>query len=115
MKPLPRLLRIALKVLGVLAPPLAARVAEPMFWYLGRPAPVRAADAAAHARARVDYLDLAGKRVAVYSWGDGPSAVLLVHGWRSRASRFGRIIEALERSDRTIVAFDAPGNGDSTG
>lgn len=115
MKPLPRVIRFALRVLGTLAPPLAARVAEPLFWYLGKPAPVRAKDASVHDRARVDRLDIAGNSVAVYAWGNGPNPVLLVHGWRSRASRLARLVESLERSDRTILSFDAPGNGASTG
>lgn len=40
---------------------------------------------------------------------------MLVHGWRSRASRFAALVTALATPDRTIVSFDAPGNGDSMG
>jgi pimeloyl-ACP methyl ester carboxylesterase len=50
-----------------------------------------------------------------YRWGTGERVILLVHGWRSRASRFAAIIRALESPDVTIIAFDAPGNGDSPG
>ena len=54
--------------------------------------------------------------VATYSWGEpGAPAVLLVHGWRSRASAFGRIIEDLTGAGLRVVAYDAPAHGDSGG
>ncbi len=66
-----------------------------------------------HERAHRTELEYGERRVAVYEWGSGP-AVLLVHGWRSRASRLSAFVEALE-GEYTVVAFDAPGNGDSAG
>lgn len=115
MKPLPRIVRSFFRALGWLAPPLAARVAESAFWYLGEPEPVRERDAAVHQRARVESLEIAGNSIAVYAWGTGSRTVLVVHGWRSRASRLSRLVHALEREDRTVISFDAPGNGASTG
>lgn len=115
MKPPPRLLTALMHVLGVIAPPLAAAIANLLFWNLGRPADVHPRDRAVHERAVRGVLELNGERVATYAWGDGPTVILLVHGWRSRASALASVVTALERSDRTIVAFDAPGNGDSTG
>jgi pimeloyl-ACP methyl ester carboxylesterase len=53
--------------------------------------------------------------VVTYRWGSGPEVVLLVHGWRSRASRFSALVEALSAPQRTILAFDAPAHGDSGG
>jgi pimeloyl-ACP methyl ester carboxylesterase len=82
---------------------------------LGRPAPVHPRDRAVHDRAALGTLDLDGTPVVTYTWGDGPEVVLLVHGWRSRASRFAPLVEALEAPGRTMVAFDAPGNGDTPG
>jgi pimeloyl-ACP methyl ester carboxylesterase len=86
-----------------------------MFWNLGKPMAVRPDAAGVHARARRETLAIGSKRVVVYRWGTGPKTVLLVHGWRGRASQFAAIIATLEAPDRTIVAFDAPGNGDSPG
>lgn len=114
MKPPPRPLTALIRALGLLVPPLAASIAKLLFWHLGRPAAVRDQDRAVHERATRSQLELNGERVAVYTWGDGPTSILLVHGWRSRASTFASIVTALERSDRTIIAFDAPGNGDSS-
>jgi pimeloyl-ACP methyl ester carboxylesterase len=110
-----RAARTTLKALSVVAPPLAAELGYRVWRNLGKPERVRAHDAEVHARASRGILDLAGTRVATYTWGDGPEVVLLVHGWRSRASRFSAIVRGLESPGRTIVAFDAPGNGDSAG
>ncbi|HPM51104.1 MAG TPA: alpha/beta hydrolase, partial [Rhodoglobus sp.] len=53
--------------------------------------------------------------VVVYRWGTGPRVILLVHGWRSRASRFAPLVRALESPETTIVSFDAPANGATPG
>lgn len=97
------------------APPLAAEIAYRQFVSLGSPEKVHRLDAAVHARARVEPLKLNGEPVATYAWGSGPETIILVHGWRSRGSRWATLVAALESPQRTIVAFDAPGNGDSPG
>ena len=56
-----------------------------------------------------------GRRVVSYEWGSGSSVVLLVHGWRGRASQFASLIRELRYEGHTIVAFDAPASGDSEG
>ena len=104
-----------MRALSRIAPPLASEIAYRLFVSLGKPETVHPRDAAVHARADRGSLELNGERVATYSWGSGPEMILLVHGWRSRASRWAALIAALESPRRTIVAFDAPGNGDSTG
>jgi len=55
-----------------------------------------------------------GRRVAAWSWGSGPT-VLLVHGWGGAGSQLGAFVEPLVRAGRRVVAFDAPGHGGSTG
>jgi pimeloyl-ACP methyl ester carboxylesterase len=97
------------------APALASEIAYRQFISLGSPEKVHRLDAAIHARARVEPLELNGESVASYAWGTGPETIILVHGWRSRGSRWSTLVAALESPTRTIVAFDAPGNGDSTG
>lgn len=52
--------------------------------------------------------------VRAWQWGDGP-VTLLVHGWGGRGAQFGALIPMLVNAGRRVVAFDAPGHGDSPG
>lgn len=54
------------------------------------------------------------RRVAAWRWGHGPT-VLLVHGWEGRGAQLGAFVEPLTRAGLSVVAFDAPGHGDSPG
>jgi len=54
------------------------------------------------------------RRIAAWRWGHGPT-VLLVHGWEGRGSQLGAFVEPLVRAGMSVVAFDAPGHGDSPG
>lgn len=102
----------ALTALGRVAPALASELAWRAWRRVGAPEPVHPRDRAVHDRATVDRLD---SGVVTYRWGTGSRVILLVHGWRSRASRFSAIVAALESPDATIVAFDAPANGATPG
>ncbi len=104
-----------MSALSRVAAPLASEIAYRLFVSLGKPEAVHRRDAAVHARADRGSLELNGERIATYSWGSGPETILLVHGWRSRGSRWAALVAALESPSRTIVTFDAPGNGDSPG
>lgn len=53
-------------------------------------------------------------RIAAWRWGQGP-AVLLVHGWEGRGAQLGAFVEPLVAAGLSVVAFDAPGHGDSPG
>ncbi len=108
-------LTTSMRTVGLVFPPLAAEVTYRMFGYLGRPESVHPRDRAVHDRATVEQLDVGGRILATYRWGNGPRLIVLTHGWRSRASRFSAIVDALESPDVTLVAFDAPGNGASPG
>lgn len=54
------------------------------------------------------------RRVAAWRWGHGPT-VLLVHGWEGRGAQLGALVDPLLRAGLSVVAFDAPGHGDSPG
>ncbi|MDR7385264.1 alpha/beta fold hydrolase [Promicromonospora iranensis] len=128
-----RVARATFRALGRTAPPLALALGAATYWQVGPPAPVRLADQPVHDSARRGSLahrptfrSPAGQDrqhgpgrtvpVATYAWGDpGAPAVLLVHGWRSRASAFGRIIEDLTGAGLRVVAYDAPAHGASGG
>jgi pimeloyl-ACP methyl ester carboxylesterase len=47
--------------------------------------------------------------------GQGPETVLLLHGWPESWYQFRGILPSLLRPDRTVIAVDLPGMGDSTG
>jgi pimeloyl-ACP methyl ester carboxylesterase len=115
MKPLPRWFRAFVHIVGTLAPPVMARIAYRLFWNLGRPMAVAPGARSVHDRAERETVSVGTRQAVVYRWGSGPETVLLVHGWRGRASQFAAVIDALESPRRTIFAFDAPGNGDSPG
>jgi len=101
--------------LTVLPSPIAAEIAYRLWGSLGTPEAVHERDRAVHDAAVTGSLEVNGKSVTTYTWGSGRRVILLVHGWRSRASRLSRIVGALQAPDATIVSFDAPGNGDSPG
>ena len=55
-----------------------------------------------------------GTRVAVESWGDHDAPVVyLVHGWGGWRGQLGAFVTPLLERGRRVVAFDAPGHGES--
>lgn len=91
------------------APSLTAAVASRLFFTTRRTTPKKGereilnqADAF-----RVD-------QMAVWSWGEGP-VILLVHGWNGRATQLRDFVTPLVEHGYRVVAFDAPGHGDSSG
>jgi pimeloyl-ACP methyl ester carboxylesterase len=55
-----------------------------------------------------------GRRLSAWSWGSGPT-VLLVHGWGGRGAQLGDFVRPLVHAGRRVVAFDAPAHGRSDG
>jgi len=108
-----RALRAGFRVLGKAAPGLAAVAAARLF---GSPPRRRTSDAErqALARGRPGSVATNGGRIVTWTWGAGP-VVLLAHGWGSRGARLRSFVEPLVASGRSVVAFDAPGHGDSSG
>ncbi|MFE7408529.1 alpha/beta fold hydrolase [Isoptericola sp. NPDC057559] len=104
------------RVLSAVAPPLAVRLAARTFWHFGPPAPVRPADRAVHDRAARGTVSVGDECLVTYRWGDRDApAVLLAHGWKSRASRFAPLVTALREAGLAAVSFDGVAHGDSTG
>jgi pimeloyl-ACP methyl ester carboxylesterase len=104
-----------LRTLERVAPALAAETAYALWVSPGRRVPVHPTERAVMEDARLGFRRIRNKRVAVYEWGHGQRAVLLVHGWRSRASAFAPLVRELREAGRRVIAFDAPGNGRSSG
>jgi pimeloyl-ACP methyl ester carboxylesterase len=109
------LMRQAFRLLGVLAPALAANWAY-REWYSTRRFRESAHDARWRRQARLQLLESRFGKVAVYYWGEQTNPVVLcVHGWNGRASQFATMLPALLKAGYQVVAFDAPGHGLSEG
>lgn len=108
-----RLIRVAFRVLGTVSPQLAGRWANHLWFRPPRYAPPTR-ERALLARARHLSMQHADKRIAVYTWSDGP-AVLLVHGWSGRGAQMGAFVEPLLAAGYRVIAFDAPAHGQSSG
>jgi pimeloyl-ACP methyl ester carboxylesterase len=103
------LVRLGNGALSALAPSLAARLAQRLFLTPPRPRrPASEIDLLATARARPLYVG--GRRTEMWTWGAGPS-VLLVHGWGGRGAQLGALVDPLVAQGFSVTAFDAPGHG----
>ena len=55
-----------------------------------------------------------GKAVKCWKWGSGPG-ILLAHGWNGRGIQLHHFIEPLLSKGYSVIAYDAPGHGESQG
>lgn len=105
--------RLLCRVLNPVAPGLAARIGLLLFRSTHRYALPRREeewlDRATPVKLRLD-----GRGIAGWSWGEGPT-VLLMHGWHGRASQMGAFAAPLVEAGFRVVALDAPGHGASDG
>jgi pimeloyl-ACP methyl ester carboxylesterase len=106
-------IRAAFTILGHAAPGLASRWALDLFFTPRGRRGSRRIQAVLAAGRRLD-LTVRGRRVAAWSWGDGP-AVYLVHGWAGVGGQLAAFVPALTGQGFRAVAFDAPGHGASEG
>ena len=51
--------------------------------------------------------------VQYYQWGHGQEKIVFVHGWQSHSYRWKSFIEKFDKDKFTLLAFDAPGHGNS--
>lgn len=108
-----RFIRVGAGWLSRWAPGIAARWLERLFLTpRNRPTPAR--EVAWLGSAWRQELPVHDTRVALYSWGSGPT-VLLAHGWAGRAGQLGALAAPLVRRGCRVVAYDAPAHGASAG
>src|SRR5262249_50688097 len=106
----PMAARVAIRVLGAVAPTLAARLVERL-WFTPPRAAIPESVKAELDRAEALELTVHGRRVAGWAFGaDGPT-VLLVHGWGGTAGQLIRFAAPLVARGLRVVAYDAPGHG----
>ncbi len=96
------------------SPNLAARIATRLFTFPRRfRRPQRETD---HLQsARPAKMNCGRGLVATWTWGRGPRSVLLTHGWEGRGGQLGALAAPLVEAGYKVVAFDAPGHGESFG
>ncbi|HEY3558746.1 MAG TPA: alpha/beta hydrolase [Kribbella sp.] len=120
-----QLVSVGLQTIGTLSPRLGGRLAFNLWRRPLARGQVRVDEQIVHNAATVDVLNLddegavtgarIGAGVRTYAWGDGARPVLLVHGWRSRASRYAGFVTRLLELGYSPVSYDAPAHGDSGG
>jgi pimeloyl-ACP methyl ester carboxylesterase len=96
-----------------LAPSLTARWAMERFCTPPR-RPLTPRERAAIMTARPFAVEVGGRRLQAWIWGEGP-AVLLAHGWGGRGAQLAAFAPSLIAAGRSVVTFDAPGHGASAG
>lgn len=109
--PLP--IRSAMAALGVVAPPLAARLARTLYFRPNRLS-ARQAERDVLTRGTRFVVEDDGVQVVGRSWGRGP-VIVLVHGWSGHLGQLTPFVDPLVERGFQVVGFDWPGHGDSHG
>lgn len=115
MPSVPTMLARSIHTAAAISPSLAGDIAYRLFFTTSPRMAVRGEDAPTHADARRGRLSVRGIEVVTWEWGTGPRTVLLLHGWRGRASQFAPLVRELVAEGLHVVAFDAPAHGSSAG
>ncbi len=66
------------------------------------------------AKASTSTIMVNDKLIKLYQWGEGP-LILLIHGWGGRGSQFSAFIDTFLEAGYSILTFDGPAHGLSTG
>ncbi|HYH06817.1 MAG TPA: alpha/beta hydrolase [Thermoanaerobaculia bacterium] len=107
-------IRGAMGLLSRAVPDLASRVAVDLFMKPRRfAAPERERAILAEATPFEVRLGVE-TRIQAWKWGSGPM-ILLVHGWEGRGSQLASFVQPLVAAGYSVVTFDAPGHGASSG
>ena len=103
------------KVLGVISPPLAGRLALRLFMTPTRFGTPRK-EKALRESAKLKFITVRDRKISVRSWGENDApVVLLSHGWGGRCTQFHAFINPLVDAGYRVIGFDVPGHGDSEG
>jgi pimeloyl-ACP methyl ester carboxylesterase len=111
--PVPAALRAGFRLAGSVAPGLAVSAARRLFFTPPRPRRRPEQSGVLAGGRRLEIATSEG-RIAAWSWGRGPS-VLLLHGWGGHAGQLAPFVAPLRRRGFRVVAFDLPGHGESAG
>ncbi|HKD41520.1 MAG TPA: alpha/beta fold hydrolase [Myxococcaceae bacterium] len=107
------IVRLGLKALAAIAPSVAEERGAQMF-FTPRRAPRWRPPAIPELPATAFRFSIADDEIACWSWGRGPT-VMLVHGWEGYAAQLTEFIRPLVSAGFRVVTFDMPAHGSSTG
>lgn len=107
------------KILGVVSPKLAGKLALRLFMKPPNAAAPRREDNIKE-QAQLSFRNIGGRNIAVRVWDNDSSTktsptVLLSHGWAGRTSQFLEIIQPLVAAGYRVIGADIPAHGDSSG
>ncbi len=54
-------------------------------------------------------------QIQTYRWSNLGETILMLHGWESNTHRWKNLIQKLHKKNYNVIAFDAPGHGNSSG
>ena len=106
-------LRFVFGTLGRIAPGIMARFANRL-WFKTRRFPLSRRERTVLDRAERRTVVHDGLPIAVYSWGEGPT-VMLVHGWHGSAANFVAFVDPLLAAGRRVLSLDQPAHGATPG
>lgn len=106
-----RLLRAGMRTLSALAPTLAVRAIDRL-WFTPIHAPLRPEAKAFLESGERLHFQVRSRDVAGWAWGEGPT-VLLLHGWGGHSGQMQSLAAALVAAGYRAVAIDGPGHGAS--
>jgi pimeloyl-ACP methyl ester carboxylesterase len=110
----PAALRGCFQLGSRLTPGLTSRVAARLFTLPHRSRKSRPREEQTLRDAVTLPLEIEGRRLAAWSWGEGPT-VLLHHGWNGRGAQLGAFVKPLVAAGYRVVTYDAPAHGSSPG
>lgn len=105
------LLRAGMRALSAASPALAVRLFD-RIWFSAPRTRARSEARDVLATGERHAFELHGRRVVAWSWGQGPT-VLLLHGWGGNAGQLHAFVAPLRDAGYRVVAFDAPAHGQS--
>lgn len=112
----PKYILITGKILSSISPFLASRFAAKLFFTPFRyKLPEREKEMDQNSEQSTQKLPESGRDIVVYSYGNTPKKVLLVHGWSGRGTQLAKIAEALLKKGYSSISFDAPAHGKAPG
>ncbi len=107
------------KILGILSPKLAGKLALKIFMKPPNSRPP-AREKEIREQAHLIYRNIKDRNIAIRTWDNGSAdentpTILLSHGWAGRTTQFLEIIKPLVNAGYRVVGADIPAHGDSSG